>query len=75
MFTDLGSSRALTQRVGGAAAQQIVEIRDAAEQGTVLATQVVRDVTAGKGFRWISRSRIEAKDIRRTVGPWTLDGG
>jgi class 3 adenylate cyclase len=57
----------------GTAVQTAARVGDAADDGQILATQVVRDLTAGKGLTWSAAPAIDAKGIDEPVSVFTLD--
>jgi adenylate cyclase len=57
----------------GTAVQLAARVSDAAGDGQVLATQVVRDLTAGKGLVWSPQRDIEAKGFDEPITVYGLD--
>jgi len=56
----------------GTAVQLAARLGDAAEEGQVLATQVVRDLTAGKGLDWSAATPIAAKGFDEPIKVFNL---
>ena len=56
----------------GTAVQLTARVCDSASQGQVLATQVVRDLTAGKGLNWSAAPAIEAKGFDEPIPVFSL---
>jgi class 3 adenylate cyclase len=57
----------------GTAVQLAARVGDAAETGQVLATQVVRDLTAGKGLNWSPAPAVAAKGFDDPISVFSLD--
>lgn len=57
----------------GTAVQLAARLGDAASEGQVLATQVVRDLTAGKGLNWSPAPAIDAKGFNDPIAVFALD--
>jgi class 3 adenylate cyclase len=57
----------------GTAVQLAARVGDAANDGQVLATQVVRDLTAGKGLDWSPAPAIDAKGFDDPIPVFTLN--
>jgi class 3 adenylate cyclase len=57
----------------GTAVQLAARLGDAAADGQVLATQVVRDLTEGKGLNWSAAPAIEAKGFDQPIPVFTLN--
>jgi pimeloyl-ACP methyl ester carboxylesterase len=87
MFTDMESSTATTQRLGDAAAQDLVRahnivVRDALKQhngneikhtgGEILVSGVVRELVAGKGFTFGDRGEFVPKGFDEGVRQWDV---
>lgn len=57
----------------GTAVQLAARVGDAAGDGQVLATQVVRDLTAGKGLVWSAVGALDAKGFDDPISVFALD--
>jgi len=57
----------------GTAVQLAARLGDAAGDGQVLATQVVKDLTAGKGLHWSSAPAIDAKGFEDPISVFSLN--
>lgn len=57
----------------GTSIQLAARIGDRASEGQVLASQVVRDLTAGKGLTWTAETAIEAKGFADPVPVFSLN--
>jgi class 3 adenylate cyclase len=59
----------------GTAVQLAARVGDAASEGQVLATAVVKDLTAGKGLNWSSALAIDAKGFDAPIAVFALSIG
>jgi len=57
----------------GTAVQTAARVGDAADDGQILATQVVRDLTAGKGLHWSEAPSVNAKGIDDPIPVFSLN--